>query len=167
VDLCFQVWFASHNLKPFRSLPLLVIHVIWVACNMAIFEGRFSPPEVVALREGNLFNSHSSISKPTFVNKWHIWFLTKVIYGHFLTGLAREMSTYVVFVFEHYYSSFKPNVGPETNNRENFSSLLYLLKFTNFKNLHSVQVMGDSSLVIKWMKNDSQVKNINFVALAQ
>jgi ribonuclease HI len=74
---------------------------------------------------------------------------------------------FALYVSDQHYYAFKENAREGTNNTTKFLALLFLLKFANTNNINLKQVMGDSSLVISWMKNEIQILNINLQALAQ
>ena len=74
---------------------------------------------------------------------------------------------FVIFINAQGLFFFKANAGSDTNNREEFLSLLSLLKFANLQNIRVKIVMGDSLLVIKWMRKEAQVHNRNLLAFSQ
>jgi hypothetical protein len=111
---------------------------------LAIFEGISSPLEVVVLKEESLFKEFSMTYKaplvrqvaPLVIDQCHPWdFFDGACQGDaHVCGLG-----FVVFVSEIIYYSFKANGGMGTNNRVEFLSLFYLLKFSSSKNIHLLQ----------------------------
>jgi hypothetical protein len=59
------------------------------------------------------------------------------------------------------------NIGRGKNNQGEFKVLFYLLKSDLDKAIDKLQVLGDSSMVINWMKGSLQVQNDSLLPLAQ
>jgi ribonuclease HI len=54
----------------------------------------------------------------------------------------------------------KMGFGAGTNNFAELMSLKLLLLFAKEKNVNSIQVFGDSQMVVKWVRNLQQCHNI-------
>lgn len=62
---------------------------------------------------------------------------------------------------DSHFISFKAGLDPGSNNFAEFQALKLLSKCAKARNLTSLQVSGDSFLVINWMKGTSHLHNVN------
>jgi ribonuclease HI len=59
----------------------------------------------------------------------------------------------------------KGNTRRGTNKKGEFKALYYLLKFSLDKEIDKLQIMGDSSMGINWMKGSLKVQNNSLIPL--
>lgn len=80
-----------------------------------------------------------------------------VPWGHFdgaCQGQNRVIGLgFTFFLYESRYFLFKANLGSETNNIGELIALFYMLKFALDGDMVTLQVFGDSLLVIKQIHN--------------
>jgi len=74
---------------------------------------------------------------------------------------------FILYLLERHKFQVKGNIGRGTNNQGEFKALYYLLKSTLIRGIDKIHVMGDSSMVINWMKGSIQVKNNSLFPLTQ
>jgi ribonuclease HI len=69
----------------------------------------------------------------------------------------------VLFLSNSHYILAKVNLGSRINNVEEFKVFLYFLKATMKKGIKTLQVFGDLTLTIKWMKDQIQIHNLGLL----
>lgn len=92
------------------------------------------------------------------------------VLGPFQWGMPRTKQNcwagFILYFSEKHYFHFKANAGRGTNNSGKFWALFYLLKLMVDRNLLTLQVYGDSLLVIQWMNAEVQVQDIGLYLIA-
>jgi ribonuclease HI len=83
----------------------------------------------------------------------------------FFDGASQENNTCcgggaVLFLSNTHLFRLKMGLGPGTNNFAELMSLKLLLLFSLEKNVHSIQLFGDSLLVINWIRKSQRCHNI-------
>jgi hypothetical protein len=163
IEECFAVWFINRELKQLRVLPYLVLWGIWLACNSSLFEDKYVPSfRTVAQCLGLLsFYKIPSVNKPLRIvgepriDKSFPWSFFDSACNDSLSGCG-----FILHLTDHNYFHFMENVGRGTNNFNEFMALFLLLKFAHRHRIDSLQVFGDSSLVINCLSGSVQLHNI-------
>ena len=74
---------------------------------------------------------------------------------------------FILYLAETHRIQVKDNARRGTNNQGELKTMFYLLKSTLDRGIDKLQVKGDSSMVITWMKGSLQVQNNSLLPLAQ
>jgi ribonuclease HI len=67
----------------------------------------------------------------------------------------REEHGGILYFSHNHFLSFKAGTGRSTNNHNKLTTLKLVLILAIEKGITQIQVLGDSLLVIKWMKGES------------
>ena len=129
----------------------------WLAQNLALFECKFKPLTIIfVLIEARLLDYRNDTLlprlraiEPLSSNKDTPW--------SFFDGASQENSRkcgnrFLLFISYSVYFVVRANIGVISNNCGELMTLFYLMKWARNKNVIALNIVGDSSLVIHFIK---------------
>jgi ribonuclease HI len=160
--------FEKKELRAFRSLPCLIIWGIWLARNAQLFEDRQVPTFQVYSQVYVLFQNCRTEVEERNPRQIGDLLIDKSSARDFFDGPPDFCSTgETLFISDRHFIKFKAGLGPGTNNSAELMALRCLLKLAFEKGATQLQVFGNSSLAINWIKGDLQVQNVLLRPLAE
>jgi hypothetical protein len=134
-------------------VPFLVLWGIWLARNASLFEDIQLPTFKVSSQVMGLLPFYKEIPKKKVTRGLGEFQVDKSVpWGHFdgaCQGQNRVVGLgFTFFLSESHYFLFKANLGSGTNNIGELMALFYMLKFALERDMRTLQVFGDSLLVI-------------------
>jgi hypothetical protein len=149
---CLQV-LANRRIK---ALPLIICWGAWLARNSTIFNDRPSIPEIV-LAQGLSILSHFPWEKDSpavriiqleqidYSKPWDFFYRASQNENQSCGGGA------ILFLSLQHSFKLKMGLGPGTNNYVELMAIKLLLLFAGEKGVQTIQIFGDSMIVINWI----------------
>jgi ribonuclease HI len=172
VEEAWKAWLSIPTLKGIKVMPLILIWGIWLARNVAIFKEKMSLPELVVAQGINIlthFPQEKEVRRPRqifeeVIDQSQPW--------DFFDGASQNNGEscgggVVLFLTQNHYFKISMGLGPGTNNRAELMALKLLLLFVVDKNISSLQIFGDSLLVISWIQKTQRCHNILLAPLIE
>lgn len=145
---------------------------IWIHMNKGIFEDRVTTPQVVASNILAIASFFSLDQKPPRVRD--IWqeIIDKSFPWGYFDRAAQGDHIYcgvgvVLYLTEDHFFLLKWGLSLGTNNKAQLLALYMLLIFAHEKGLQSLQIFGDSMLVINWLNNAQRCHNLQLLPILE
>lgn len=151
----FQHWWGEQRKTSFRAIPVILAWGIWISRNKSIFQDCRVPIEAVAAQVFSIvqhFRTPEKILGHRMVREEQID--KSILWGYFDgASLDQQMlcgGGEVLHKYDAHYFHFSAGLGRGTNNYAELMTLRLLLLFSLEHGCLSLQVFGDSSIVIDW-----------------
>jgi hypothetical protein len=158
---------TEHN---FLQLPSIICWAIWIERNNAIFNNGTPSTSTTAYKTLGIYNSwnesHASKARPHWTLKipdlddiTTAWFDGATLSNGLQSGVGGLIK---ISHNSHYKWTF--NCVPGTNTREKLLGVWATLYLASRLYIESIQVLGDSKIVIEWLSGRGDLQTISLLA---
>jgi hypothetical protein len=142
-------------------LPIFIVCGVWLARNASLFENNFYPMFQVSQQDLALLSCYKSgwkLNQPWVVNEVEInRFVAWVFFDGAFQGSTSSCGLgFILHFSDLHFVHGQANLGHGSNNLGEFKALFSLLKFVVDKDVHDLQILGDSKLAIEWMMDEGE-----------
>eukprot|EP00253_Pinus_taeda_P033161 PITA_33161 len=162
VQESWRKWWNSHPNGNLCNLPLIISWGIWIARNRSIFQDKGTPIAITASQSTAIF---SSIPEPKEAHSQRIvpeMQITEGIPWAFFDGASQNNKAGAGLVINETPSHvLKASVGlgTGTNNFVELLALKFLICWLIQRRTLTIQIFGDSQIVIRWVNGQSTCNN--------
>ena len=155
----FQNWWTGHH--TLRAVPCIVAWGIWITRNRIIFQDCHILMEAVVVHIVAIIHHFRALEKIYKIRPVREELIDKDIPWGFFDGASQDHQLScggggVLFKSEDHFYHFSAGLGRGSNNFAELMALRLLLLFALEQGCLSLQVFGDSMLVIEWEKENFQ-----------
>lgn len=170
LELAWKRWLDDRSLHFFHSLPALVSWGVWIHRNRHIFEDIVVTPQVVAIKVAAVANHFLVGATPSCARLTPLLTVDKSYPWGFVDGAAQGDPSLcgvgaVLYLEEGHSLRARWSLGEGTNNKAELVALYMLLLLATENGIRSLQVFGDSSVIINWTNYSSRCHNILLVPI--
>lgn len=172
VNVVFHSWVSNSNNRNFKALPLIILWDVWIARNKFIFQETPSCPEVIAVNSLSILSFYPQCNDAPRIRVVQNEEINKAIPWAYFDGasqLNNEQSGGggVLFMSDLIFFELSMGFREGTNNHAELLALKFLLSFALEKGCNSLQVFGDSMLVLKWVRKTQRCLNTHLTPLLE
>ena len=155
----FQCWWTGHFLL--RAVPCIIAWGIWITRNRYIFHDSHIPMEAVVAQIAAIIQHFRAPEQIPKIRRVREELIDKDIPWGYFDGASQAHQLNcggggVLYKSEDHFFHFSAGLGRGSNNYAELMTLRLLLLFTLEQGCLSLQVFGDSMLVIEWEKENVQ-----------
>lgn len=166
----FLKWWQSRVTKALRSIPLIILWGVWLAINVVIFNDQTQAPPVIAIKVVGIAGHFTQLNLNPRIHNIQQERINLEIPCGFLDGVVVENPSLcgdgaTLYLTEHNYVTFKEGLGEGTNNFVELCTLRLLLIKTIEWGCRSLQIFGDSMIVINWTTGILRCHNIRLLPI--
>jgi ribonuclease HI len=168
-ELSLQNWLWERGQEDYRAFPFILAWGIWITRNGQIFQDEPFSAERVAVNCIGIFQSFLGSGRETVAPLRDIREVepdSNFLWGYFDGASSSDQTICggggcLHFTHAHYFT-LKAGLGPGTNNYSELMALKLLLLFAIEQGCRTLQVFGDSLVIINWIngKHRCQVSHL-------
>jgi len=153
----FTCWWEHHYPLFLRALPCIFIWGIWIARNKVIFQDYRTPLETVAAQAVSIVQHYRVPGRECKSRDIRVEQIDKKMPWGYFDGASQENHMRcggggILYKNDSHFFKFSAGLGGGSNNYAELMTLRLLLLYALEQGCLSLQVFGDSLLVIEWAK---------------
>lgn len=155
---CHKNWVQSHRDHP--TLPLFICWGVWLHRNRALFDDDHISPFITGLKILTIYREYRR--QPSILKKRRL--IQPFIYDFQLVGYFDGATKdgvggcgFVLYLNENHYYRGWMGLVTGTNNLAELSAIWALLYWAHYLNINSVNIYGDSLLIINWLIGKNRI----------
>jgi ribonuclease HI len=164
LEECYRAWIQDRFVSLYARLSGILVSNIWWARNNAIFKDNIVPPDItvtITINMASEYKEDPTTQKkicpiPPTIDPSYPWgFFDGACQGH----PPRCGVGVVMYLSSTHYIHIRYAPGGGTNSRAELTALWTLLEAAKEKSIRTLQVFGDSKIVIDWAMGKASIQN--------
>jgi hypothetical protein len=157
IEEAWREWMTNPQNQNIKSLPLIINWGVWLAQNSVIFNEKYSIPEHIVAQSLSILSHFPQGKDEPQVRNVVAETVDQTKPWAYFDGASQNDGQIcgggvVLYLFESHYYNLTMGLGPGTNNYAELMALKLLLTFAGEKGINSLQIFGDSMVVINWIR---------------
>lgn len=158
----WRKWWKSYPEGNMRNLPLIFFWGVWLARNKALFQDKDSLTATIAISCAAIYSAIPlPASKDTQKKQKPVSLMEGIPWAFFDGASQNNKAEAGICIHLNHDHILKASVGlgSGSNNLAELSALRLLLCWLLQRNIHTIQIFGDSQNVINWVNGNATCRN--------